>query len=165
MNKPPYRILAVCLGNICRSPLAEALLEKEATRRGLNWEVDSAGTSGWHQGELPDPRSRAVGQRYGLDLSNQRSRKLLADDLETFDLILAMDRQNARNIRLLSNGNGSGRAAVEEILAFAGLADEHGPDVVDPYHDDDGFESVYHLLARAAALIADRYEDGQLDKR
>lgn len=164
MNKPPYRILAVCLGNICRSPLAEALLEKEAERRGLNWEVDSAGTSGWHQGELPDPRSRAVGQRYGLDLTKQRSRKLLPDDLDSFDLILAMDRQNARNIRLLLNGSEPGRAAIEEILTYAGLAEEHGPDVIDPYHDDNGFESVYHLLARAAAVIADRYEADQLDK-
>ena len=72
----------VCLGNICRSPLAEGILKYKSLEKGLDWEIDSAGTSGWHVGELPDPRSMATAKNNGIDISDQRSRKFISDDSE-----------------------------------------------------------------------------------
>ncbi|MEM8585357.1 MAG: low molecular weight protein-tyrosine-phosphatase [Bacteroidota bacterium] len=178
---PTYRILAVCLGNICRSPLAEGLLKRVAKERGLPWEVDSAGTSGWHQGEAADPRSRAIAKKHNLNIDQQRSRKVEDRDFEAFDLILAMDHQNGLDLRrwrhspntdTLAHGladqdsakadSEKASAHIAEILDIAGLSETYGLDVVDPYHDDDGFQSVYDLLEQAANRLADQYEAGQL---
>ncbi|MEM6397089.1 MAG: low molecular weight protein-tyrosine-phosphatase [Bacteroidota bacterium] len=178
----PYRILAVCLGNICRSPLAEGLLRQEAEKRGLPWEVDSAGTSGWHEGEAADPRSRAVARHNGLNIDDQRSRKVKAEDFENFDLILAMDRQNMLDLSKRNNFSDfrrsehpgksaaselaadieGGKAHAAEILQLSGISWKHGPDVIDPYHDDDGFQSVFDILQEAASKLADLYEAGKL---
>jgi len=84
------RILMVCLGNICRSPLAEGILQEKAWRAGLPWSVESAGTNGYHDGEPPHPLSRKVALRNGIDISRQRSRRFRADDFEQFDRIYAM---------------------------------------------------------------------------
>ena len=92
------KILMVCLGNICRSPLAEGILLQKIKERHLPWKVDSAGTSGWHQGELPDRRSIAVAKAHDIDITYQRSRKFIAADFDQFDLILAMDSSNYSNI-------------------------------------------------------------------
>ena len=92
----------VCLGNICRSPLAEGILLTKIKERNLPWIVDSAGTSGWHQGELPDSRSIAVAKAHNIDLTYQRSRQFTKTDLEQFDLILAMDSSNYSNILKLA---------------------------------------------------------------
>ena len=81
------KLLFVCLGNICRSPLAEGILKKHAQEKGLDWEIDSAGTSGWHVGELPDRRSIATAKQYGIDITDQRSRQFQKADFENFDLI------------------------------------------------------------------------------
>lgn len=161
-SKSTYRILAVCLGNICRSPLAEGLLRQEADKRQLPWEIDSAGTSGWHQGEAPDSRSRAVARQHNLNIDQQRSRKVRFEDFAEYDLILAMDRQNGIDLRRMVASSQSGRAHVAEILDISGLSEIYGPDVIDPYHDDDGFQSVYDILQQAAIHLADRYEAGQL---
>ena len=96
------KILMVCLGNICRSPLAEGILLEKIKERNLSWEVDSAGTSGWHQGELPDTRSIAVAKAHGIELTYQRSRQFKMVDFEEFDLILAMDSSNYSNIARLA---------------------------------------------------------------
>src|SRR5690606_39945956 len=92
------KILMVCLGNICRSPLAEGILQTKAQQRGLDWEVDSAGTSGWHNGEGPDERSVETARKYGLDISQQKSRKLRSSDIDYFDRIYVMDDQNLNDV-------------------------------------------------------------------
>ncbi|MCB0619215.1 MAG: low molecular weight phosphotyrosine protein phosphatase, partial [Saprospiraceae bacterium] len=85
------KILMVCLGNICRSPLAEGILKEKIKENGLPWEVDSAGTGSWHVGEPPDPRSVAVARAHGIDILDQRARQFRPADFRQFDLIFAMD--------------------------------------------------------------------------
>ena len=150
-------LLAVCLGNICRSPLAEGLLRREIERRGLNWTVDSAGTAGYHVGNPLDPRSVAEAARHGLDISGQRSRKVTVEDLAEYDVILAMDRSNFRDLQLLASTPRE-RARIQLLLRFTDLEDAEGPDVFDPYWDDGGFAGVYELLEVAAARAIDRLE-------
>jgi len=134
------RVCVVCLGNICRSPLGEAVLRERAAANGLSLEIDSAGTGGWHVGELPDSRAVDAGARIGLDLTDQRARQLNAQDLEEFDWILAMDRSNLQNIQRL----GTGRARVALFLPDGG-------EVPDPYTGEDGdFDAVVQMLIPAA---------------
>ena len=102
----------VCLGNICRSPLAEGILASKAAEKGLDWVVDSAGTGNWHEDSLPDYRSIAVAKKYGIDLTNQRARQLQSVDLQDFDLIFAMDSSNFSNIR--KKAKKIGRASCRE---------------------------------------------------
>lgn len=137
----PKAILVLCLGNICRSPIAEGLLRAHLKREGLQIEVDSAGTSSFHQGEAPDPRSIEVMKRHGHDIRTQRSRPLCIEDFERFDLILAMDRRNLRDARALAPTEKAG-AQVQLLL------DEE--DVPDPYYGGvDGFEKVYQMIDQA----------------
>lgn len=139
------KILMVCLGNICRSPLAEGILENKLSHQNLQWTVDSAGTGAYHVGEKPDPRSRAIAKKHGLDISKQRARQLTANDLEEFDLIFAMDTSNKKNILKLTN-KPEQREKVHLILEFTGANDL---DVPDPYWNDNGFEQVYKMLDTA----------------
>jgi protein-tyrosine phosphatase len=138
----------VCMGNICRSPTAEAVLRVQAALRGLSSrvEVDSAGTHGWHAGEPPDPRAQAHGARRGYDLSVLRARRVQSADFERFDLILAMDRDNLANLRDLQPD--SAPARVDLLMRFAS---RHGVDEVpDPYYGAaDGFERVLDLIEDA----------------
>lgn len=140
------RILMVCLGNICRSPLAEGILKHKVQQLGLNWTVDSAGTGGWHSGELPDRRSIAVARRYGIDITDQRARQFEPVDFERFDRILVMDTQNYRDVLRLARHD-EHRSKVQLMLdpLYPGQARE----VPDPYYDDNGFESVFRLLDAA----------------
>ena len=148
------KILAVCLGNICRSPLAEGLLRREIESRNLNWTVDSAGTGSWHAGERPDPRSIAVAQQYGLDISGQRARQLQSADLDEYDLILAMDESNYVDISRLARGKQQ-RQKVYRITEYA-YPGQPAENVPDPYWDDEGFERVYQMLRTAAQHVVDR---------
>jgi protein-tyrosine phosphatase len=143
------KILMVCLGNICRSPLAEGIMQHKITAEGFDWTVDSAGTGAWHVGEQADPRSRATARQHGLNIDHQRARKFTARDFEQFDLIFAMDQSNYQNIRRLSD-NARHLKKVHLILDFA-----HGQvaDVPDPYWDDNGFEHVYTLLDGACEAV------------
>lgn len=143
------KILAVCLGNICRSPLAEGLLRHEAEARDLDWEVASGGTAGYHTGNPPDPRSIAVACEHGLDISTQRSHHVSVADLEYYDLVLGMDRQNVEDL-IARAETAEQREKVHLFLDFAGLTETDGPDVFDPYYDDDAYAGVYELVARAA---------------
>lgn len=154
----PFRVLAVCLGNICRSPLAEALLLRAAQEKGLEWEVDSAGTGGWHVGTPPDPRSQAVAKRYGLDISKQRGRLLKAQDLDDYDLILAMDSANLENLQQFAT-KPEQTEKIKLLLAYAGLEETHGPDVFDPYWDGSRFEEVFLLIEKAANRVVERVND------
>lgn len=139
------KILMVCLGNICRSPLAEGILARKIKEMGLDWEVDSAGTGDWHIGEQPDPRSIQIADQNDLDIRYQRARQLRSDDLLRYDLILAMDSSNYQNIlKLAPEGTGH---KVEMILNYVFPGENRS--VPDPYWDDDGFPRVFDLLDRA----------------
>jgi protein-tyrosine phosphatase len=151
---PGVRICFVCLGNICRSPTAEAVMQRLVADAGLADRVtlDSAGTGNWHAGELADSRTRAAASRRGIEITH-RARQLVADDLERFDLVIAMDRDNLADIRRLL-----GRRAHPELTllrAFDATA-PHGAEVPDPYAGGpDGFDDVLDLCERACrGLIA-----------
>lgn len=148
------KILMVCLGNICRSPLAQGILEAKIAERGLDWTVDSAGTSSWHVDERPDSRSIDVARKHSIDITKQRGRKFYAYDLEEFDLIYAMDSSNYSNILALT-ANEDERKKVELILNE--LWPGKNMAVPDPYYDDDGFEKVYQMLDAACEAILNKY--------
>lgn len=150
------KILMVCLGNICRSPLAEGILAAKIKKMGLDWEVDSAGTSSWHIGELPDPRSIAIAKKYDIDITYQNARQLQAKDLEHFDLLFAMDASNYKNILNLAK-NEAQRQKVKMILSD--YNSNKAQSVPDPYWDDNGFEEVFQLLNNACDRIIEKYRD------
>ena len=142
-------VLFVCLGNICRSPTAEgvfrSLIKQEGLAREIN--VDSAGTSNWHIGGSPDRRATAAARKRGIDLSQQRARQVEVADFETFDYILAMDRENFSNLSNLSPTGKEDR--VKLFLAFARHADRGN--VPDPYYGgEDGFDLVLDLTEDAS---------------
>lgn len=131
-------ILMVCLGNICRSPLAEGIMR---SKLGKEHFVDSAGTGSWHVGQAPDKRSIAVAKKYGIEISHLRARQFQVKDFDEFDYILAMDSSNYRDILSLARSE-EDRMKVRLIL--------HDQDVPDPYYGgEDGFELVYQLLDEA----------------
>lgn len=144
------RILMVCLGNICRSPLAEGILKSKVNNDFIY--VDSAGTSAFHSGELPDQRSIKVAKKHGIDITNQRSRQFITNDFAVFDTIYVMDKSNERNIIALAK-NDIDRKKVKLILNE--IPTSKDKDVPDPYYDkDDGFEKVYQMLDHACTEIA-----------
>lgn len=140
------RILFVCLGNICRSPLAEGIFRKHVEAAGLGdrFDIDSAGTGDWHIGEAPDKRAQATAHSKGLDISGLRGRQFSVEDFSRFDRIVVMDSANHRDVsKLAANDEQAGR--VEFLLDYA--EDSDGIDVPDPYFGgDDGFEHVYALI-------------------
>lgn len=149
------RILFVCLGNICRSPLAQGLFEHLTTQRGVRdqFTIGSCGTGGWHVGERPDPRTLAVARRHGVELTS-RARKLDPTcDFDRFDLVIAMDRSNLSNI--LRAGCPEERATLLLRFAPRDIAEPHRYEVPDPYSEGpEGFELVYHLVhAGASGLL------------
>jgi protein-tyrosine phosphatase len=144
----PIKVLFVCLGNICRSPMAEGLFLHLAREAGLenHLEVDSAGTSGHHEGELADHRMRVTASRHGIDLVT-KSRPLKRRDYQHFDYILTMDRSVHRSV-LQTSGAAGGTAEVILMRDFDPSPDS--PDVPDPYYGGpDGFEEVYNILLRS----------------
>jgi len=148
------RILMVCLGNICRSPLAEGILQSKVS---ADVKVDSAGTAAYHIGELPDSRSIAVAKKYGIDLTNQRARKFTVNDFDTFDLIYAMDESNYQDILTLAR-NTEDKLKVKLILNEVDL--NSNKSVPDPYYGgSNGFENVYQLLDEACQIIANKIEE------
>lgn len=142
-------VLFVCLGNICRSPLAEGAFRKVVADLGVadRLLIDSAGTGGWHQGEAPDPRSVAVAARHGIDISAQRARQVIKADFSRFDHILAMDSSNLTNLRKLAP---SGAHASIRLFLEA-----DGTDVPDPYYGGPaGFETVFRMVMAGAEDLA-----------
>ena len=146
-------VLFVCLGNICRSPLAEGVFTHLASQRGeaALYRVDSAGISGWHSGEGPDRRSVKVAAAHGIDISRQQSRQVKPQDFAAFDLILAMDRDN---LAILKSKAPAYLAA--RVHLFNALAVGQDMDVPDPYYGGpEGFEAVYSMLdSGCSALLA-----------
>ena len=143
------KILMVCLGNICRSPLAEGILTDKIRTAQLNWQVDSAGTGDWHVGEPPDRRSVAVARQNGIDISNQRCRQIQQSDFTDFDLILTMDKANQRDVERLAR-TAEHRAKVRQILNF--IQPDSDAEVPDPYYDN-RFALVFELLDEACAAV------------
>jgi protein-tyrosine phosphatase len=144
------RILFVCLGNICRSPTAEGVMARLVAEAGLagRIELDSAGTGAWHIGELPDPRTREAARRRGIELSH-RARQLRREDLERFDLLVAMDADNLRNMQRLAGPRP--RAGLHLLRSFDPTAPA-GAIVPDPYAGGEaGFEEVLDICERACA--------------
>jgi len=136
------RVLMVCLGNICRSPMAEGILKHKAQISGLDVFIDSAGTSNWHQDQQPDGRAMEEMSMNGIDISNQRSRPFKVEDFDKFDHILVMDTSNQENVIAMAR-NEKDRAKVHLMLDFGN--EVKGMPVPDPYYDD-GFGRVYDLL-------------------
>ncbi|AGC75129.1 protein-tyrosine phosphatase [Nonlabens dokdonensis DSW-6] len=144
----------ICLGNICRSPLAEGLMRSKLNF--TKFTVDSAGTSGGHKGEAPDKRSIAVAKKNSLDITKQKSRKLLKEDFQEFDFLYVMDESNYRDVVSMA-------ATDEERNKVIKILDEVFPgenlDVPDPYYGgSQGFENVYKMLDRATDAIAKKLD-------
>ena len=148
------KLLFVCLGNICRSPLAEGIMKHKIAEQGLDWEVDSAGTGGWHAGDLPDSRSIQVAQKHGVDLTYQRARKLRSIDYEAFDKIYVMDSMNYQDVKRLANED-----EYHKIELIMNEVEPHrNINVPDPYYGEgDGFEHVFQMLDRACDAIIKKY--------
>ncbi|TPN83691.1 low molecular weight phosphotyrosine protein phosphatase [Mesorhizobium sp. CU2] len=154
--KPINSILFVCLGNICRSPLAEGVFHSVLSERGLAGHIrlDSAATSGWEVGSAPDPRSIAVAAEHGVDISGQRARKVLQEDFSRFDLILGMDRANVRDLKALAP-----QAARQRVHLYLDFTTGAARDVPDPYYEDrQAFASVYRMIREASEALAKRLE-------
>lgn len=157
------RVLFVCAGNICRSPLAQGVFEDLARRKGLEGEVevDSAGTHGfYHAGELPDSRALESAARRGLDIGSQRARRLTPEDCERFDYIITMDEENYRTVTGLCRRRG---VVVRPLLDYA--ADSRETEVPDPYYGGpEGFEHALDLIEEASeGLLEDirRLKEGR----
>ena len=145
-------VLFVCLGNICRSPLAEAAFRSAAAEAGLEVEVASAGTAGYHIDEAPDPRSVAEARKHGIDISGYRGRQLKPADFHEFDYILGMDNSNMTNIARVDPGDGKAKVAM--LLDIA--PGQEGREVGDPYYGGaEGFSATWsEVSAGAKALVA-----------
>lgn len=146
------KILMVCLGNICRSPMADGLLRKKVAAHELNVVVDSAGTGDWHVGEAPDIRMQETAKKNGVHIANLQARQFTVNDFVDFDKIYVMDQSNYSNIIALANNNVKAIRKVELILNL--IAPGKNQNVPDPYYGGDkGFQSVYDLLDAATDVI------------
>ncbi len=144
------KILMVCLGNICRSPLAEGIMRHKLQSSGLDFvEVDSSGTGGWHAGENPDPRSTAIARKYGIDISAQVARQFSPSDFDRFDRIFVMDTGNMHEVlkQVKNEGHKEKVSLILEAVA-------EGASVPDPYYGgDEGFDEVFNMLDKACDTI------------
>lgn len=150
-------VLFVCLGNICRSPLAEAALRRECANAGLKVIIDSAGTGDWHVGQPPDERAQAVAARNGVDIGHLRARQVAASDFHDFDHLIAMDSQNLRDLTAMRPAN----AVAKLSLLFDHIDGRAGEDVADPYYgEEDGFDQAWAEVTEAAKNIRQSLETG-----
>ncbi|ASP34962.1 low molecular weight protein-tyrosine-phosphatase [Labrenzia sp. VG12] len=151
----PHAVLFVCLGNICRSPLAEGIFRSLVDEAGASdrYLIDSAGTGAWHSGNPPDPRSIEVAARHGIDLSTQRARQVYPDDFQAFDTIIAMDRDNLTTLKARDTG---AKAQLRLLLA------DPAADVPDPYYGGpEGFDHVFGLVRKGCQdLLTDLERSG-----
>jgi len=145
----------VCLGNICRSPLAEGILQEKALQAGLNWQVDSAGTNGYHTGEPPHPLSIKVAKMNGIDISGQRSRRFTADDLAAYDLIYAMANDVLQDMRRIAKNNfDTNKVSLFLEASFPG----EERDVPDPWSGPEShYHEVFEIIDRNCDVIIKNY--------
>ncbi len=158
MPSHPFSILFVCLGNICRSPLAEGVMRHKVQQAGQTdrFSLDSAGTGAWHVGNPADRRSVSVGAIHGVDLSDLRARQVSVEDFYRFDLILAMDVSNLSDLRSMQPEDG-----VAELALYRSYCDDGEQDVPDPYYGGDrGFEDVYQMIDRASDVLLTKHGQG-----
>jgi protein-tyrosine phosphatase len=156
-------VLFVCLGNICRSPIAQGIFEDLLRREGLDDEVivDSAGTGAWHIGQPPDTRGQESAGKRGVDLSGQRARRITLEDCQRFDYVIAMDRDNYESVSALCRES---KAEVRLFLDYA--PDLSAEEVPDPYYGGpDGFEHVLDLVEKAARGLLDDVRKRHLESR
>jgi protein-tyrosine phosphatase len=150
-------VLFVCLGNICRSPLAEAALRREAGRLGIKFQVDSAGTGDWHIGRPPDHRAAAVALRNGVDISGLRARQVTPEDFRRFDHIVALDAQNLADLRAMQPADGRARLS----LLLDHVEGREGQAVADPYYStEDRFDLTWSNVTAGAAALARKIAAG-----
>ena len=140
----------VCLGNICRSPLAHGVMDHLVQVNGLNWEIDSAGTGNWHLGSPPDQRSITVAKAHGIDISQQRARQIQVADFDVFDHILVMDEENLKNVLTLAP-----KTAHREKVRLL-LENEVVPD---PYWDNNLFEPVFQMVQKACISFIQQQQE------
>lgn len=151
------KILMVCLGNICRSPLAEGILQDKAFKAGLTWSIESAGTNSYHTGEPPHPLSQKVAKLNGIDISQQRARKFTANDFETYDKIYALAEDVLDEIKRISKSKFD-TAKVD--LLMNELYPGENRDVPDPwYGPEPGYHEVFKLIDEACSKIINRYSN------
>ena len=144
-------VLFVCLGNICRSPLAEAALREEARRLGIEVEIDSAGTGDWHVGQPPDRRAIAVAKRNGVDISHLRARRVTSDDFCRFDHIVALDADNLAILKRMRPNDA--KAQLSQLLDHD--AGRRGQAVADPYYGDEAhFDETWADVTAGARTLA-----------
>jgi protein-tyrosine phosphatase len=149
------KILMVCLGNICRSPLAEGILQQKLAAHHLNWTIDSAGTNGFHVGEAPHKLSQKVAKQNGLDISNQISRQFYATDFDTFDKIYVMAKDVMDDVKRIA-GNKFDASKVDYFLNE--LHPGKNEDVPDPwYGNEDGYVKVYQLIDKTCEAIIEKF--------
>ena len=153
------KVLMVCLGNICRSPIAHGILEKKAAQNQLNIIVDSAGTGSWHINKSPDIRSIEVAKSHGIDISKQKARQFNVMDFEKFDIIYVMDKSNFNTI----NGLDIEKKYSKKIkLILNEIYPNKNNDVPDPYYgEENGFEVVYNLLDKASNKIIQQLKNDE----
>ncbi|WP_420496864.1 low molecular weight protein-tyrosine-phosphatase [Vibrio fluvialis] len=148
MKRKPA-VLVVCMGNICRSPTGEAVLKAKAQGLGLDIEIDSAGTIGYHQGNSPDPRARSAGEKRGYSFAGMRARKVRDSDFEQFDLILAADRDN-----LLELQQRCPKQYQHKLALFLSYGHSDYDEIPDPYYGgENGFELVLDLIEDASEQL------------
>lgn len=152
MSQPS--ILFVCLGNICRSPLAEAALRAQSVAAGVAMTIDSAGTGDWHVGRPPDPRAQETARKHGLDISSYRARQVTTEDFHRFGHIFALDQQNLKDLRRIQPS----RHIAEVGLLMDLVPGRKGAAVIDPYYgDEDDFEQAWADVSAAAERLVKRY--------
>lgn len=147
----------VCLGNICRSPMAHGLLQHKVEQQGLGWQIDSAGTGDWHAGELPDKRAMANMKGHGIDISYQRARQIQNIDLDEYDVVYVMDTSNLANVQRLAKNPDQ----LQKItLIMNEVPNTELSEVPDPYFGigNEGFEQVYKMLDKATDRIIEKYK-------
>lgn len=154
----PPSVLFICLGNICRSPLAEGVFRKLAAREGIAVEIDSAGTGDWHLGHPPDARAQAVAVRNGVDIAHLRARQVEPEDFRRFTHIVAMDASNLANLEALRPPEGN--ATLARLMDYA--AEEGVVDVPDPYYGGpEGFNETYRLVEAGARGLLRHIREGR----
>ncbi|MGH7476070.1 MAG: low molecular weight protein-tyrosine-phosphatase [Longimicrobiales bacterium] len=159
----PIRVLFVCLGNICRSPLAEGVFREQLREAGLSdrFEVDSAGTSGYHVGDRPDARTAEEARRRGLTLSG-RARRMVAADLDRFDYVIAMDADNLRRVEALAERRGAAAAELRLLREWDPRSEpgDDGLGVPDPYYGGPGgFAEVHDIVERSCRGLLDHIRE------